>query len=205
MSDPSASVRPATVVAVACAVWLAGVTPVPGAYTEKSPERKLELLEAGRRGWIVGHHLAAAGTAAVPVAYWRLAGTLPEGPARRWGQAAAAVLAAGAPLFVADLAVRASDLERFAQSRLPRWRFPAYAWLHVAGLAALAGALAATGRRRASAVVGATAFGSGAVLGATGDVVPAVFYLAELGTALSLRRTGAASGGASGPAPRMVR
>jgi hypothetical protein len=184
------SVRRAALTAIGAAeLWLVGIIPVPRVYTERDPARRLELLQAGRRSWIVGEHLAAAGTAAVPAAFARIALALPPGPARRLTGAAAAALAAGAPFFVWEIAVRTSDLERFAYRRMPGWPFAAYAWLHVAALGSLAGALWTERRHRREAVaVGVAAAGSAVALIWTGDMVPAVFYLAEQTAAASLLR-----------------
>lgn len=73
----------------------------------------------------------------------RAGGSCPSpGRSRVFAAAAAVALAAGAPLFVSQLAMRASDLERFAAHGLPGWPFLAYSWLHVAALGSLSGALA---------------------------------------------------------------
>ncbi|GAB4100431.1 hypothetical protein [Sinomonas halotolerans] len=190
MSPSENAVGRAAVTAIgAAAVWLVGITPVPRAYTERDPARRLELLRAGRRSWIVGEHLAAAGTAAVPAAFARAALALPAGPARTFTGVAAGALAAGAPFFVWEIAVRTSDIERFAYRRMAGWPFEVYAWLHVAALGSLAGALWTRRRnRREAAAVGAVALGSAVALVRTGDMVPAAFYLAEQVAAASLLR-----------------
>ena len=189
---PEAVRRPAGVAIAATVLWGIGISPVPRVYTEPDPVRRLELLRAGQRAWVIGEHLAAAGTAAVPAAFARIALALPPSRAKVFGTAAAAALAAGAPLFVSQLAIRASDIERFAARRLPAWPFPAYAWLHVVALASLAGMLGTLpGRRREAAALGAAAAGSAVVLARTGDIPPFVFYLAEQLAAASLLRRGA--------------
>ena len=189
---PDAVRRPARVAIAAAVLWGIGISPVPRVYTEPDAERRLELLRSGHRAWVVGEHLAAAGTAAVPAAFARIALALPPGRARIYGAAAAGALVAGAPLFVSQLAIRASDIERFAARRLPAWPFPAYAWLHVAALASLAGMLGSLpGRRREAAALGAAAAGSAVVLARTGDIPPFVFNVAEqLAAASLLRRVG---------------
>ncbi|GAB3286467.1 hypothetical protein GCM10027449_33210 [Sinomonas notoginsengisoli] len=181
--------RAAMTVLAAAALWEVGITPVPRVYIESDPGKRLQLLERHRVSWVVGEHLAAAGTAAVPAAFVRVALALPRGRGRTLAGAAAAALAAGAPLFVHDLAVRASDLERFAGRRLPAWTFLTYAWLHVAALGSFAGALwALPGHRKEAAVVGLVAGGTGASLAMTKDAIPAVFYIGEQIAAASLLR-----------------
>ena len=138
------------------------------------------------------------GTAAVPVAYAALARGLPQGKARGLAGTAAAALLAGAPMFIWCLADRGSDLERFAYRRGAGWPFAFYAWSHVAALAALAGAFAALPAprptRTALALAGTSA-ASAAVLAATGDIPPFVFYLAEGAAAAVLLRRTADDGG----------
>ncbi|WP_259460409.1 hypothetical protein [Pseudarthrobacter phenanthrenivorans] len=156
------------------------ISPVPGVYLEPDPGRRLAMLRKGRRSWVVGQHVAAAGTAAMPAAFARLALALPAGRPRTLVGTAAVALAAGAPLFISQLAVRASDLERFAERRLPGWAFLSYAWLHVLALGSLSGALAGLpDKEKEAAAVGLAALGSGVVLAKTGDIPPFVFYLAE--------------------------
>lgn len=196
MDRDSRSVRRAAITAlVAGTVWEVGIMPVPRVYLEPDPARRLELLEAGRREWIVGEHLAAAGTAAVPAAFARIALALPPGRAKTLVAIAASALIAGAPLFVSVIATRTSDLERFAARRMAAWPFSVYAWLHVAALGSLAGALwSLPGRRKAAAAVGLLAAGTGAGLAATGDVPPFIFYLGEQIAAASLARRDPAEG-----------
>jgi hypothetical protein len=144
------------------------------------------MLLNGRRWWVAGQHVAAAGTAAMPAALARLALTLPAGRTRALAGTAAVALAGGAPLFVSELAMRAADLERFAARRFPAWPFLTYAWLHVLALGSLSGALATLHREKAAAALGLAAAGSGAVLVKTGDIPPFVFYVAEQFAAASL-------------------
>ena len=190
MDPRERSRRKAAVVAIAGGVvWGIGISPVPKVYTEPDAERRLELLSAGRRSWFVGEHLAAAGTAAVPAGFARLAQSLPQGRAKTLAAVAAGALTAGAPFFVWELAVRTSDIERFAYRRMPAWPFATYAWLHVAALASLAGALATLpGHGKEAAVVGLVGLVSAGALVKTGDMVPAVFYLAEQVAAASFAR-----------------
>jgi hypothetical protein len=181
--------RPATGALAAAAVWLVGISPVSGVYLEPDPVRRLEMLRRGRRSWVVGQHIAAAGTAAVPAAFARVAISLPPGRAKVFAATAAVALAAGAPLFVSQLALRASDLERFAARRLPAWPFLAYSWLHVLALGSLSGALAGLPHRgKEATALGLAAVGSGAVLATTGDIPPFVFYVSEQVAAASLLR-----------------
>ena len=189
--DPSSLRRAAATAIVGATVWEIGIAPVPRVYVEQDPARRLELLQAGERGWIIGHHVAAAGTAAVPAAFGRVALAMPPGRARFCAGVGAVALAAGAPFFVAELARRASDIEAFAAHRLPAWPFAAYAWLHVCALASLAGALwNLAGHRKAATAVGLAAAGTGVALAGTGDIPPFVFYLGEELAAVSLLRRG---------------
>ena len=181
--------RPAVTALVSAGIWLVGVSPLPGVYLEPDPVRRLEMLRRGKRSWVVGQHIAAAGTAAVPAAFARVALALPPGRTRVFAATAAVALAAGAPLFVSQLALRASDPERFASRGLPAWPFLAYSWLHVLALGSLSGALASLPHRgKEAAAVGIAAVGSGAVLARTGDIPPFVFYVSEQLAAGSLLR-----------------
>jgi hypothetical protein len=174
-------------------LWFAGITPAQRVYTTRDPARRLEILERSGGRWVAGQHAAAMGTMAVPVAFAGLARGFPRGRARALAGTAAAALLAGAPLFVWCLADRGSDIERFAYRRGAAWPFAVYSWSHVAALAALAGAFAALPAPRPSrtalALAGTSAT-SAAVLAATGDIPPFVFYLAEgSAAAVLLRRT----------------
>ncbi|QDG61536.1 hypothetical protein [Pseudarthrobacter sp. NIBRBAC000502771] len=187
--------RPAGVALAAGAVWLAGISPVPGVYLEPDAARRLEMLRKGQRWWVAGQHVAAAGTAAMPAAFARLALALPPGRSRALAGTAAVALAAGAPFFVSELAMRASDLERFAARRFPAWPFYAYAWLHVLALGSLSGTLATLPhRKKEAAALALASAGCGVALAKTGDIPPFVFYVAEQFAAGSLLRRGSHSG-----------
>lgn len=129
------------VIVAATIVWGAGVSPVSRVYTTPRAADRLAMLQRGRRAWVAGQFVTAAGTAAVPVGFAGFAEALPAGPPKKLATAAAAALLAGAPLFIADLADRASDLERFAYRRGPAWRFMGYCILHLVALASLGTAL----------------------------------------------------------------
>lgn len=182
--------RRAAWIAIASTVlWGVGISPVPRVYTEHDPDKRLALLESGRRAWIVGEHLTAAATAAVPVAFVRLAGALPRGRAKTLASVAAASLAAGSPFFIWEIAIRTSDIERFARRRMGAWPFGVYEWLHVAALGSLTGALWTLPRHRKEAAgVGLMAAGSGVALAMAGDVPPFIFYIGEQIAAASLLR-----------------
>jgi hypothetical protein len=181
--------RPARVALAAGAVWLAGISPVSRVYLEPDPARRLAMLRKGRTSWVLGQHVAAAGTAAMPAAFARLTLALPAGRTKVLAGTAAVALAAGAPLFVSQLAMRAVDLEGFAARRFPAWPFITYSWLHVLALGSLSGALATLpDKEREAAALGLAAFGSGVVLAKTGDIPPFVFYLCEQFAAVSLLR-----------------
>lgn len=133
--------RAGAVIVAATIVWGAGVSPVSRVYITPRAADRLAMLQRGRRAWVAGQFVTAVGTAAVPVGFAGFADTLPAGPPKKLATAAAAALLAGAPLFVADLADRASDLERFAYQRGPAWRFMGYCTLHLVALASLGTAL----------------------------------------------------------------
>jgi hypothetical protein len=131
----------------------------------------------------------------MPAAFARLALALPPGRSRALAGTAAVALAAGAPLFVSELAMRASDLERFAARRFPAWPFHAYAWLHVLALGSLSGTLATLPhRKKEAAALALASAGCGVVLAKTGDIPPFVFYVAEQFAAGSLLRRESHSG-----------
>ncbi|UVJ41065.1 hypothetical protein [Arthrobacter sp. CJ23] len=181
--------RPPAAVVAGAVLWFVGVSPAQRVYLTQDPAARLAILEKSGWRWVAGQHLTAVGTAVVPVAFAGLAAGLPHGKARKLAGLAAASLLAGAPLFVWCLADRASDLERFAYRRGASWPFLTYSWLHVAGLAALAGALACLPAPR-GAVVAAAASAPvfGTVLAANKDIPPFVFYAVEAGVAASLLR-----------------
>ncbi|WP_458111739.1 hypothetical protein M1D88_15920 [Arthrobacter sp. R1-13] len=164
-------------------------------YTTPRAADRLALLQRGRRGWVAGQFLTAAGTATVPVGFARFAQALPDGPPKNLATAAAGALLVGAPLFVADLADRGSDLERFAYRRGPVWPFISYCSLHLVALASLGTALLtmpaqsdpapSTPARgdRARRWIGLTTLLSApafaAILVAKKDIPPFVFYMME--------------------------
>jgi hypothetical protein len=172
--------RAGAVIVAGTVVWFVGISPVSRVYVTPDAAERLRMLKAGQRGWVVGQHLAAAGTAAVPVGFAAFARGVPGGRAKRWAVAAAAALLAGAPLFVSSLSRRASDLERFAYGRGSNAPFLAYSGLHVLALAALGGSLLSLPTKR---WIGVTAAASapiyGAILVAKKDIPPFVFYLVE--------------------------
>ena len=133
--------RAGAVLVAGTIVWGAGVSPVSRVYITPRAADRLAMLQRGRRAWVAGQFVTAVGTAAVPVGFAGLAEALPSGPPKKLATAAAAALLAGAPLFIADLADRASDLERFAYRRGPAWRFMGYCTLHLVALASLGTAL----------------------------------------------------------------
>jgi len=196
--------RPAAAVIAGTVLWFAGITPAQRVYTTADPARRLEILQRSGGRWVAGQHVAAMGTAAVPVAFAALAREFPRGRARAFAGTAAAALLAGAPMFVWCLADRGSDVERFAYRRGSWLPFTAYAWSHVAALAALAGAFAAMPAprpTRTALVLAGSSAASAAVLAATKDIPPFVFYLAEGAAAAELLRRTPDDGG-DGPAPR---
>lgn len=197
--------RPAAVVLAGVGLWCVGISPAQRVYVTQDPALRLEILERSGWRWVAGQHVAAMGTVAVPVAFAALARSFPRGRSRAFAGRAAAALLAGAPLFVWCLADRGSDVERFAYRRGAAWPFTAYAWSHVAALAALAGAFAALPSRRRSraalALAGSSA-ASAAVLAATGDIPPFVFYVAEGAAAAVLLCRPPDDGGTAGAARR---
>ncbi|TQS93232.1 hypothetical protein EU811_06960 [Arthrobacter sp. TS-15] len=182
--------RAGAVIVAGTVVWFVGISPVSRVYITPNNAERLRMLTAGQRGWIVGQHLTAAGTVAVPVGFADFAravqdqdavqGNASHRRARKWAFGAAAALLAGAPFFVSSLARRASDLEGFAYRRGSNAPFLAYSGLHVVALAALGGSLLSL---PASRWIGITAAASapvyGAILAAKKDIPPFCFYLVE--------------------------
>ncbi|MEJ1114058.1 hypothetical protein WBN73_08170 [Paenarthrobacter sp. CCNWLY172] len=189
--------RAGAVIVAGTVVWFVGISPVSRVYITPDDAERLRMLTSGRRGWIVGQHLTAMGTVAVPVGFAAFARAVPgkdavpgthsvpdtgasRGKAKKWAFAAAAALLAGAPFFVSSLARRASDLEGFAYRRGSNAPFLAYSGLHVVALAALGGSLLSLPTKR---WIGVTASVSapiyGAILVAKKDIPPFCFYLVE--------------------------
>ncbi|WGM20000.1 hypothetical protein QEH68_18565 [Paenarthrobacter sp. OM7] len=189
--------RAGAVIVAGTVVWFVGISPVSRVYITPDDAERLRMLTSGRRGWIVGQHLTAVGTVAVPVGFAAFARAVPgkdavpgthsvpdtgatRGKAKKWAYAAAAALLAGAPFFVSSLARRASDLEGFAYRRGSNAPFLAYSGLHVVALAALGGSLLSLPTKR---WIGVTASVSapiyGAILVAKKDIPPFCFYLVE--------------------------
>ena len=177
--------RAGAVIVAGTAVWFVGISPVSRVYLTPDAADRLRMLLAGERGWIVGQHLAAAGTVAVPMGFAAFARAVPgtvasRRAARKWAVAAAAALLAGAPAFVYSLSRRASDLERFARYEGSNAPFLVYSGLHVVALAALGGSLlSAPAKRWIGLTAAASAPVFGGILLAKKDIPPLVFYLVE--------------------------
>ncbi|MCW3767609.1 hypothetical protein ACKLTP_14350 [Paenarthrobacter ureafaciens] len=172
--------RAGAVIVAGSVVWLAGISPVPRVYTTHDPAERLRLLLRGERGWVTGHHVAAAGTAAVPMGFAALARAVPDAKAKHWVEASAAALLAGAPLFVYSLSRRASDLERFAYRCGSNVPFLGYSWLHIAGLAALGtGLLRSPAKRWVGLTASSAAVIFAGILLKAKDIPPFVFYVTE--------------------------
>ncbi|MFJ6455674.1 hypothetical protein [Paenarthrobacter sp. NPDC091669] len=189
--------RAGAVIVAGTVVWFVGISPVSRVYITPDDAERLRMLTSGRRGWIVGQHLTAVGTVAVPVGFAAFARAVPgqdgvpdtdgvsghnapRGKAKKWAFAAAAALLAGAPFFVSSLARRASDLEGFAYRRGSNAPFLAYSGLHVVALAALGGSLLSLPTQRwigVTAAISAPVYG--AILVAKKDIPPFCFYLVE--------------------------
>lgn len=200
--------RAGAVIVAGTVVWFVGISPVSRVYITPDDAERLRMLTAGRRGWIVGQHLTAVGTVAVPVGFAAFAqavqdksavpkqGPAPDkstvpgrstssgsaslGRAKKWAFAASAALLAGAPFFVSSLARRASDIEGFAYRRGSSAPFLVYSGLHVVALAALGGSLLSLPTNRWIGVMAAaSAPVYGAILVAKKDIPPLFFYLVE--------------------------
>lgn len=178
-----------TVIVAASCCWGVGISFVGMVHATKDPAARLAMLQQSRGFWIAGQFLAAAGTAAVPVGFARFAQAIKSGPAKTLASGAAAALVAGAPLFVVALADRASDLEKFAYRRGPSWPFLTYSGLHIGALAALgAGILLSPLKPWTGVTAAASAPAFGAILAATRDIPPFVFYLVEAAVGAQLMR-----------------
>ncbi|WP_091469870.1 hypothetical protein [Paenarthrobacter nitroguajacolicus] len=177
--------RAGSVIVAGTAVWFVGISPVSRVYITPDDAERLRMLQAGRRGWITGQHITAAGTVAVPVGFAAFARAIPamgapRTRAKKWAYAAAYALVAGAPFFVSSVARRASDIEGFAYRRGSSAPFLLYSGLHVVALAALGGSLLSLPAKRWIGVTAAAAAPIyGAVLLAKKDIPPLFFYLVE--------------------------
>jgi hypothetical protein len=195
----------AVIVAAGCC-WGVGISFVGMVHATKDPAARLAMLQGSRGPWITGQFLAAAGTAALPVGFARFAQAAKPGPAKNLAAGAAAALLAGAPLFVAALADRASDLEKFAYRRGASWPFLTYSWLHIGALGALgAGLLLSPLKPWSGITAAASAPVFGAILAGTKDIPPFVFYLVETAVGAQLMRyqepVALDSGGHDAPRP----
>lgn len=179
----------AVIIAASCC-WGVGISFVGMVHATKDPAARLAMLQRSHGLWVAGQFLAAAGTAAVPVGFVRFAQAIrPSGTAKTLASGAAAALLAGAPLFVAALADRASDLEKFAYRRGPAWPFLTYSSLHVGALAALgAGILLLPLKPWTGITAAASAPVFGGILATAKDIPPFVFYLVETAVAAQLIR-----------------
>lgn len=203
-SQPYARAGAVSTAAGVC--WLLGIAMVGNVHATKSAEQRLAMLERHRGLWTLGQFLAAAGTAAAPLGFVRLARRLRQeagnagsetGPARagQLATVAAAALLAGSPLFVWALAVRAADIEKFAYRRGTAWPFLAYASLQTCGVGLLGAALQASplkGGTGLSAAASAPVFAG--ILLRYKDIPPFVFYLMQIAVGVKLLRFKGAPG-----------
>lgn len=197
-SKPYARAGAVSIAAGAC--WLLGIAMVGNVHSTKSAEQRLAMLERHRGLWTLGQFLAAAGTAAAPMGFLRLARQLRQENhgadhetervrARNLAAAAAAALLAGSPLFVWALANRAADIEKFAYRRGAAWPFLAYAGLQTCGVGLLGAALQSSplkGRTSLGAAASAPLFAG--ILLRYKDIPPFVFYLVEIAVGARLLR-----------------
>lgn len=186
--------RAGAVITAACACWGVGISMLGSVHSVKDAATRLDMLERHRRLWVLGQFLAAAGTAAAPAGFVRLAQQLrsrPEvpGSARNLATVAAGALSAGSPLFVVALADRAAHIRKFAFREGASWPFLSYAGLQTAGVGTLGAAL------QLSALRGPVAVGSAAsaplfaaILVRYKDIPPFVFYLLQLAVGIKLIR-----------------
>ncbi len=177
--------RAGAVIVAGTVVWFVGISPVSRVYITPDDAERLRMLTAGQRGWILGQHITAIGTVAVPVGFAAFARAVPHrdasrGKAKKWATAAAAALLAGAPFFVSSLARRAADIEGFAYRRGSNTPFLTYSALHVVALAALGGSLLSMPASRWICITAAASAPIyGAILVAKKDIPPFCFYLVE--------------------------
>lgn len=187
--------RAGAVITAACVCWGVGISLVGSVHTVKDSATRLELLEKHERLWVLGQFLAAAGTAAAPVGFVRLAQQFRSSPAavpevtRNLATVAAGMLSAGSPLFTVALADRAAHIRKFAFREGANWPFLTYAGLQTAGVGTLGAAL------QSSPLKGPAAFSSAAsaplfaaILVHYKDIPPFIFYLLELAVGIKLIR-----------------
>lgn len=197
-SKPYARAGAVSIAASVC--WLLGIAMVGNVHSTRSAEERLAMLLRHRGLWTLGQFLAAAGTAAAPMGFLRLARQLrrevqdpdstPEpAEATNFAALAAAALLAGSPLFVWALAVRAADIGKFAYRQGSAWPFLAYASLQTCGVGLLGAALqssALRGRTALSAAASAPLFAG--ILLRYRDIPPFVFYLVQIAVGVKLLR-----------------
>ncbi|MBT2532617.1 hypothetical protein J7E83_10895 [Arthrobacter sp. ISL-48] len=181
--------RAGTVIVAASCCWGLGISFVGQVHATQDAAARLAMLQRWRRLWIAGQFLAAAGTVGAPVGFVRFALAVRSGPAKTLAACAAGAMLAGAPLFVAMVADRAADLEKFAYRRGSGWRFLSYTGLQIGGLAALGGGLLLSPLKPWTGITAAiSAPILGGILVATKDLPPFVFYLVETAVGLQLMR-----------------
>jgi hypothetical protein len=187
--------RAGVVITAACTCWGLGISMVGNVHTVQDGATRLQMLERHRGRWILGQFLAAAGTAAAPVGFVRLAQLFRSSPpavsgsVRTLAAVAAGALSAGSPLFVVALANRAADFRRFAFKEGPSWPFLTYSALQTVGVGTLGAALGLSplkGPAAAGSVASAPLFA--AILVQYKDIPPFVFYLLQLAVGIKLLR-----------------
>ncbi len=150
---------------------------VPRVFTERDPQRRLELLEAHPTAWRLGQPLYALGAMATACGVGVLAADA-RATSSGWLAASCGSLVIGALAWGWSVYGRAMRPRDFALGRLPGWPFAAYVWLTLIGLSLLGvGLLAGSWPTWAGwATLGADALFL-AVFARAGDIPPFVFYL----------------------------
>jgi hypothetical protein len=197
--------RAGTVIVAASCCWGLGISFVGQVHATQDAAARLAMLQRWRRLWVAGQFLAAAGTMGAPIGFVRFAQAVRPGPAKALASCAAGAMLAAAPLFVAVVADRAVDVEKFAYRRGSGWRFLSYTGLQIGGLAALgSGLLLSPLKPWTGITASASAPVFGAILAATKDLPPFVFYLVETAVGIQLMRyeeTAVPTGGDTGTPP----
>jgi hypothetical protein len=150
---------------------------VPRVFTERDPQRRLQLLEAHPTAWRLGQPLYALGAMAAAGGVGALA-TEALSTSSGWLAASCASLVLGALAWGWSVYLRTRRPRDFALGRLPGWPFIAYVWLTLIGLSLLGvGLLAGSWPAWAGWATLAADAVFLAVFLRTGDIPPFVFYV----------------------------
>jgi hypothetical protein len=126
----------AIVMMAGSAIFLvAAFSPLSRVFTERSPERKLEIITAAGSAWPVHQVLFGLGAFIAAVGLVLLAAQLRVEPVAPALFVSAGLMLAGSVLWARHLYIRSVDPALFAEGLMPFWLFAGYTLLTIAGLA----------------------------------------------------------------------